>query len=59
MPPADLNRRVLWLLIPGTLWLRRRIRFWQGFCPSCKYPMGESDVCSECGKALAVRRAAT
>ena len=43
---------VLWLLIPGPFALRRHIRFWQGFCPKCAYPMGESVVCSECGKEL-------
>ncbi len=43
---------VLWLLIPGPFALRRFIRVKRGLCPACAYPMGESDVCSECGKAL-------
>ncbi len=43
---------VLWLLIPGPLVLRRFIRVKRGLCPKCAYPMGESAVCSECGKAL-------
>ena len=43
---------VLWLLVWGSLMLRRRIRRMQGFCPACAYPMGESAVCSECGRTL-------
>ncbi len=43
---------VLWLLIPGPFALRRFIRVRRGLCPACAYPRGESDVCSECGKAL-------
>jgi len=41
---------VLWLLIPGPFVLRRFIRVKRGRCPACAYPMGQSDVCSECGK---------
>ena len=44
---------VLWLLIPGPFVLRRFIRVKRGLCSACAYPRGESDVCSECGKALA------
>ncbi len=44
---------VLWLLIPGPFALRRLIRVRRGLCPACAYSRGESDVCSECGKALA------
>ena len=43
---------VLWLLIPGPFVLRRVIRVKRGLCPACAYPMGESAVCSECGKSL-------
>ena len=43
---------VLWLLIPGPFALRRLIRIRRGLCPACAYPRGESDVCSECGKAF-------
>ena len=43
---------VLWLLIPGPFVLRRFIRVQRGRCVKCGYPMGESGVCSECGKAL-------
>ena len=48
---------VLWLLIPGPFVLRRVIRVTRGLCPACAYPRGESDVCSECGKALPTSRA--
>ncbi len=51
---------VLWLLIPGPFVLRRFLRVRRGLCPKCAYPMGESAVCSECGKDLPKRvRAAT
>ncbi len=43
---------ILWLLICGPFALRRFIRVKRGLCPACAYPMGESAVCSECGKAL-------
>ena len=32
--------------------LRRFIRRRRGLCPGCAYPVGESTVCSECGRAL-------
>ncbi len=48
---------VLWLLIPGTFTLRRLIRRRRGLCPGCGYPVGESDVCSECGRELPSRAA--
>ena len=43
---------ILWLLILGPFVLRRFIRMKRGLCPACAYPMGESNVCSECGRAL-------
>ena len=46
---------VLWLLSGGPFRLRRHLRFRRGLCPACGYPMGESAVCSECGKALPSR----
>lgn len=30
----------------------RYLRLQRGLCPSCAYPMGGSEVCSECGRAL-------
>jgi hypothetical protein len=50
---------VLWLLIPGPFVLRRFVRVRRGLCPKCAYPMGPADVCSECGKPLPGRMAAT
>ena len=43
---------ILLLLIPGPFVLRRFVRVRRGLCPACAYPMGESSVCSECGKPL-------
>ena len=43
---------LLWLLILGPFALRRFLRIRRGLCPKCAYPMGESAVCSECGKPL-------
>ena len=43
---------VLWLLICGPFALRRFNRARRGLCPACGYPRGESEGCSECGKAL-------
>ena len=43
---------LLWLLIPGPFVLRRFLRLRRGLCPKCAYPMGESAVCTECGRAL-------
>ena len=44
------------LFYAALLWLpfavRRFIRVRRGLCPACCYPMGESAVCTECGKAL-------
>ena len=54
---------VLWLLIPGPFVFRRLIRRFsrieRGLCPKCGYPMGESAVCTECGKTLPTRARAT
>ena len=43
---------ILWLLMYGLSALRRFLRLRRGLCPKCAYPMGESSVCSECGKPL-------
>ena len=49
---------MLWLLFaalhPGGF-VRRRIRARRGQCPACAYPIGASNVCTECGVALRVR----
>ena len=46
---------ILWLLICGPFVLRRFIRVKRGLCPACAYPMGDSAVCTECGKAVRKR----
>lgn len=33
-------------------WMIRRGRLKRGLCPVCKYPIGSSAVCSECGEEL-------
>ncbi len=43
---------ILWFMICGPFALRRLIRMKRGLCPACAYPVGETTVCSECGKAL-------
>ncbi len=60
--PGFAANTVFYMTILATLWLlirvgyfyafRRLIRQRRGLCPACAYPMGESDVCTECGKAL-------
>ncbi len=46
---------LVWLLIAGLSTLRRFLRLRRGLCPKCAYPMGESSVCTECGRALPKR----
>ncbi len=43
---------ILWLLIAALFALRRRRRIKRGLCPACAYPIGESDICTECGDTL-------
>jgi hypothetical protein len=43
---------ILWLLILSPFALRRFIRRRRGLCPWCAYPVGQSGVCTECGKPL-------
>ena len=51
---------ILWLLSLGPLFaFRRFIRTRRGLCLKCGYPMGESAVCTECGKPLRARMAVT
>ena len=49
---------ILWLLLPGpfVLWrfIRRPMRLRCDLCPECAYPMGESAVCTECGRDLPI-----
>jgi hypothetical protein len=43
---------ILWLLLalPGALRRMRRIK--RGLCPACAYPIGTSELCTECGKPV-------
>ena len=43
---------ILWLLVAGPFVLRRWRRIRRGLCPKCAYPLGASDVCTECGAPL-------
>jgi hypothetical protein len=46
---------VLWLLVAAPFTLRRHLRIRRKLCPHCAYPVGTSDVCTECGYAMAAR----
>lgn len=46
---------LLWLPFVGAGMLRQARRRRRGLCERCGYPRGETDVCSECGHALASR----
>ena len=43
---------ILWLPFAALGVFRRRRRIKRGLCPACAYPIGTSDVCTECGKAV-------
>ncbi len=47
---------ILWLLLEAYCAIRRRRRIKRGLCPACAYPVGESAMCSECGKAVVLKR---
>ena len=49
----------LWMLFVLNPALHRRLRLKRGLCPSCKYPIGVSPVCTECGAAFMVRHSAS
>lgn len=40
----------LWSLAFVASALRNKIRLRRGVCPTCKYPIGVSEVCTECGQ---------
>ncbi len=46
---------LLWLLSCMAIAVRRFIRLRRGLCPLCKYPIGLSAVCTECGQDLPKR----
>jgi hypothetical protein len=43
---------ILWLLFAAPFALRRRRRIKRCLCPKCAYPVGTSEVCTECGAAV-------
>jgi len=43
---------ILWLLFAAPFALRRWRRIKRGLCPKCAYPVGASDVCTECGATV-------
>jgi hypothetical protein len=53
------NAVVLWLPFFGIGVLRRRRRIRRGLCPWCRYPMGTSLACTECGRELPERASAS
>ncbi len=46
-----------WLLTCSLLFTRQRLRLRGGRCPTCRYPIGASEVCTECGAALPAQSA--
>jgi hypothetical protein len=44
------------ICIYGVLHYRREVRRERGLCPACAYPVGTSEVCTECGKAVQTSR---
>jgi hypothetical protein len=43
---------VLWMLFAFPFALRQMIRRRRGLCAMCAYPIGSSEVCTECGAAV-------
>jgi hypothetical protein len=43
---------ILWMLFAAPFSIRRWRRIKRGLCPACAYPVGASDVCTECGKPV-------
>jgi hypothetical protein len=43
---------ILWMILVLPFALRRQRRIRRGLCPSCAYPIGASELCTECGKPL-------
>jgi hypothetical protein len=46
---------ILWLLFAAPFALRRWRRIKRGLCPACAYPVGASDLCTECGNRIPSR----
>ena len=43
---------MLWTLLKPLMAMRRWRRTKRGLCPKCAYPVGSSDTCTECGRAV-------
>ena len=43
---------MLWGLFAAPFALRRWRRIRRGLCPKCAYPVGTSEICTECGASL-------
>ena len=48
---------IAWLLFTAPRSLRHWWRIKRGQCPACAYPVGTSDVCTECGKRVRITTA--
>jgi hypothetical protein len=46
---------ILWALFAMSFVVRRRRRVRRGLCAGCAYPVGTSDVCTECGAPFGTR----
>jgi hypothetical protein len=46
---------ILWMLFALPFVVHRRRRIKRGLCPACAYPVGTSEVCTECGKPVPAR----
>lgn len=53
---AVLYGAVLWLLAIGRGCLRQQTRTSRGLCPKCKYPIGTSPLCTECGANVGCKK---
>jgi hypothetical protein len=45
---------ILWLLFAAPGFVRRRIRARRRQCPACAYPVGTSNICTECGRPVRI-----
>jgi hypothetical protein len=48
---------ILWLLFAAPFALRKRRRIKRGLCPTCAYPVGTNERCTECGTSCAIKTA--
>src|SRR5436190_4878533 len=47
---------ILWLLVAAPFALLHRIRARRGQCPACAYPVGTSNICTECGRPVKMQQ---